>query len=70
MSSEPVGISAELIGIIGVGGTMLLVGAAILTFLWRLSGDIANLRERMAKLEGKMDVLTAFFVKPTHQKVV
>ena len=40
---------------------------AVLGFLWRMSADLNNqisdLRERMAKLEGMMDVLKDAFIK-------
>ena len=35
------------------------VGIASLGFLRILHGDVANLRERMARLEGAVDLLTA-----------
>ncbi len=34
------------------------VGIASLGFLWNPHGDVANLRERMAGLEGAVDLLT------------
>lgn len=34
----------------------------ILAFLWKLSSDIGGLRERMARLEGAVDVLTKFLI--------
>ena len=36
----------------------LAVLIMIAAFLWNLHRDVASLRERMAKLEGKVDVLT------------
>ena len=33
------------------------VGVAILVFLWNLHRDVWELRERMARLEGSVDVL-------------
>ena len=36
----------------------LAVGIAILAFLWNLHGDVANLRERMARLEGLLEGFT------------
>ena len=36
------------------------VGIAILAFLCNLHRDVANLRERMARLEGAADLLTKF----------
>lgn len=38
----------------------LAAAAVIIGFLWSLHRDVAGLRERMANLEGKMDVLTKF----------
>ncbi len=38
------------------------VGIAILAFLWNLHRDVANLRERMARLEGAVDLLTKFLI--------
>lgn len=34
------------------------IGIAIIAFLWRLSRDIAGLRERIAKLEGLFEGFT------------
>ena len=36
----------------------LSVGVAILAFLWSLHWDIANLRERMARIEGLFEGFT------------
>ena len=36
----------------------LTVGIAILAFLWNLHWDVANLRERMARLEGLLEGFT------------
>jgi len=53
-------MSAELWGNVDPINTALLLG--VIVFLWRLSSelrrDIADLRERMAKLEGAMDGFT------------
>ena len=38
------------------------VGIAILAFLWNLHRDVANLRERMARLEGADDLLTGVLI--------
>ncbi len=38
------------------------VGIGSLGFLWILHGDVANLRERMARLEGAVDLLTAVLI--------
>ena len=51
-------MSPEFIAIVVVG----LSNAAALGFLWTLSRDVGDLRERMAKLEGSVDVLTRFLV--------
>ena len=39
------------------------VGAAILAFLWNLHRDMADLRERMARIEGGMDILTKLLIE-------
>ena len=44
-------MSPELISI-------LLVGVALAGFLWNLHRDIADLRERMARLEGLLEGFT------------
>ena len=36
----------------------MAIGIAIIAFLWRLSREIADLRERMAKLEGLFEGFT------------
>ena len=36
---------------------IIAVGVAILGFLWNLHRDMSDLRERMARLEGSVDVL-------------
>ena len=41
----------------------LAAAAVIVGFLWSLHRDIADLRERMARLEGAVDVLTKFLVE-------
>ena len=38
------------------------VGLAILAFLWNLHRDLASLRERIARLEGAVDLLTKFLI--------
>ena len=40
-----------------LSGMVIIVG-----FLWSLHRDVADLRERMARLEGRVDVLTQFLV--------
>lgn len=42
--------------------TMLAGFAAILAFLWNLHRDLAAVRERLAKLEGAVDILTKFLI--------
>ena len=42
--------------------TMLAGFAAILAFLWNLHRDMANVRDRLAKLEGAVDILTKFAI--------
>lgn len=37
---------------------ILAVGVAILAFLWNLHRDVADLRERMARLEGLFEGFT------------
>ena len=39
------------------------VGVAILAFLWNLHRDMADLRERMARIEGGMDILTKLLIE-------
>ena len=39
------------------------VGVAILAFLWNLHRDMADLRERMARIEGGMDILTRLLME-------
>ena len=34
----------------------------VIGFLWNLHRDVSALRERMAKLEGSMDILTKFLI--------
>ena len=38
------------------------VGIAILASLWSLHGEVAKLDERMARLEGAVDLLTKFLI--------
>lgn len=40
----------------------LAAAAVIVAFLWNLHRDIAGLRERMARLEGAVDLLTKFLI--------
>ena len=41
---------------------MIGVGVAILGFLWNLHRDMAALRERMAKIEGAMELLAKLLI--------
>ena len=45
-------------------GTLITigVGVAILGFLWNLHRDMAALRERMAKVEGAMELLARLLI--------
>ncbi len=45
----------------------LTVGIAILAFLWNLHRDIANLCERMARLEGLLEGFTQSGKPPSTQ---
>ena len=38
--------------------------AVVVAFLWNLHRDIAGLRERMARLEGAVDLLAGFLIRP------
>ena len=40
----------------------LAAAAVIVAFLWNLHRDVADLRERMSKLEGTVDLLTRFLI--------
>ena len=42
--------------------TGIALNVAILGFLWGLHRDIASLRERMARMEGAVDLLTKFLM--------
>ena len=52
-------MSAEIITMLGVGATLALV---ILPSLHSMRRDIADLRERMARMEGGVDLLTKFLI--------
>ncbi|MCY4551380.1 MAG: hypothetical protein OXC28_23790 [Defluviicoccus sp.] len=52
-------MSAEIITMLGVGATLAL---AILPSLHSMRRDIADLRERMARMEGAVDLLTKFLI--------
>ncbi len=44
----------------------LAAAAVIVAFLWNLHRDIVGLRERMARLEGAVDLLTSFLIDREH----
>ena len=44
-----------------------VVGVVIIAFLRSLHRDVADLRERMSRLEGTVDVLTKFLVDRERQ---
>ena len=44
------------------------VALAILAFLWNLHWDLAGLRERIARLEGAVDLLTKFLIDREHAR--
>ena len=50
-------MNPETIGYINLAGI-----AGILAFLWGLHRDLANVRERLAKLEGAVEILTRFLI--------
>lgn len=41
---------------------ILSVGVALAGFLWRIATQLGDVRERFARLEGSVDVLTKFLV--------
>ena len=43
---------------------IISVGVVVAGSHWSLHRDIASLRERMARLEGRVDTLISVFVKP------
>ena len=57
-------ISPEFIAIIGAA---IMLAAAILPGQYAMRRDIADLRERMAKLEGTVDVLSKFLIDREHR---
>ena len=48
--------------------TTAVVGVAIIAFLWNLHRDVADLRERMSRLEGTVDLLTKFLIDRERQR--
>ena len=45
-----------------------VVGVVIIAFLRSLHRDVADLRERMSRLEGTVDVLTKFLIDRERQR--
>ena len=43
---------------------------AIVAFLWSLHRDIGNLRDRISRLEGAVDLLTKFLMDREHGRSV
>ena len=48
--------------------TTAVAAVAIIAFLWNLHRDVADLRERMSRLEGTVDLLAKFLIDREHQK--
>ena len=42
--------------------TTAVAAVAIIAFLWNLHRDVADLRERMSRLEGTVDLLAKFLI--------
>ncbi len=57
-------MTPEFWAIIGVGVAVLAVGATVVGSHFSLHRDMADLRERMAKLEGAMDGWTKAVDRP------
>ena len=57
-------ISPEFIAIIGAA---IALAAVILPGQYAMRRDIVDLRERMAKLEGTVDVLSKFLIDREHR---
>ena len=47
-----------------------VVGVVIIAFLRSLHRDVADLRERMSRLEGTVDVLTKFLIDRERQRTI
>ena len=47
--------------------TTAVAAVAIIAFLWNLHRDVADLRERMSRLEGTVDLLAKFLIDREHQ---
>ncbi len=48
--------------------TTAVAAVAIIAFLWNLHRDVADLRERMSRLEGTVDLLAKFLIDREHKK--
>ena len=48
--------------------TTAVAAVAIIAFLWNLHRDVADLRERMSRLEGTVDLLAKFLIDREQQK--
>ena len=48
--------------------TTAVAAVAIIAFLWSLHRDVADLRERMSRLEGTVDLLARFLIDRERQK--
>ena len=48
--------------------TTAVAAVAIIAFLWNLHRDVADLRERMSRLEGTVDLLARFLIDRERQK--
>ena len=47
--------------------TTAVAAIAIIAFLWNLHRDVADLRERMSRLEGTVDLLAKFLIDREQQ---
>ena len=48
--------------------TTAVAAVAIIAFLWNLHRDVADLRERMARLEGTVDLLARVLIDREQKK--
>lgn len=48
--------------------TTAVAAVAIIAFLWNLHRDVADLRERMSRLEGTVDLLAKFLIDREQQR--
>ena len=47
--------------------TTAVAAVAIIAFLWNLHRDVADLRERMSRLDGTVDLLAKFLIDREQQ---